>query len=421
MPERVDEALELASSSRGRVNSMPSQPSSTMNKLCRQVSIESPGPLLKDCVFSFDVPVPDVPVTGARIRVECAGACYRLRRTPSQSSISSVSSLTSMPSLTSLSGDVSTICIGAPSASAPSHPNQTPAHYGVRDAALFPGYEVAGIVEAIGEEITNPGIGVGDKVVVYPYEGVPHGYAEYMTVPDLQYLVKVPDLMPLSVAAMLPTGALWAMNTIQVAKEHIIKILHDKGDSGKVKVLVVGTGGLALWALRLAQHYLKDVGDKVLLAVACLRDEGILLAKEAANVSVVQWNEDCYERTLIERTKDSLDGEVDIVIDFGTTSRSLHRSLQCLSKGGIALISSEVAERLLPKFSRRAEERQQSIKSVEVGSLDQLRELVELVASGQLEPPPHTVFPADQAKEVIRKLCNSEIQGRAILRFHSID
>ena len=45
---------------------------------------------------------------------------------------------------------------------------------------------------------------------------------------------------------------------------------------------MVGTGGLALWALRLAQHYLKDVRDKVLLAVACLRDEGILLAKEAA-------------------------------------------------------------------------------------------------------------------------------------------
>lgn len=52
------------------MNSMPSQPVSAMSsKLCRQVSIESPGPLLKDCVFSFDVPVPDVPPTGARIRV----------------------------------------------------------------------------------------------------------------------------------------------------------------------------------------------------------------------------------------------------------------------------------------------------------------------------------------------------------------
>ncbi|ODN03417.1 hypothetical protein Ocin01_03280, partial [Orchesella cincta] len=99
---------------------MPSQPVSAMSsKLCRQVSIESPGPLLKDCVFSFDVPVPDVPPTGARIRVECAGACYRLRKE-------------------NTSGGGS----GAP--------GQSLSHYGVRDAALFPGYEVAGIVEAIG-------------------------------------------------------------------------------------------------------------------------------------------------------------------------------------------------------------------------------------------------------------------------------
>lgn len=88
--------------------------------------------------------------------------------------------------------------------------------------------------------------------------------------------------MLLSVAAMLPTGALWAMNTIQVAKEHIIRELVEKEPGDKVKVLVVGTGGLALWALRLAQYYLKDLCDKVLITVACLRDEGIMLAKEAA-------------------------------------------------------------------------------------------------------------------------------------------
>jgi hypothetical protein len=59
-----------------------------------------------------------------------------------------------------------------------------------------------------------------------------HRYAEYMTVPELKFLVKVPDTMPLSVAAMLPTGALWAMNTIQEAREHILKILEEQGDSG---------------------------------------------------------------------------------------------------------------------------------------------------------------------------------------------
>jgi len=52
--------------------------------------------------------------------------------------------------------------------------------------------------------------------------------------------------------------------------------------SDRVRVLLVGTGGLALWALRLAQYYLKDVQDKVFLVVACLRDEGMLLAKDSA-------------------------------------------------------------------------------------------------------------------------------------------
>lgn len=40
-----------------------------MHKLCRQVSIESPGPALKDCVFSFVIPVPDTPEFGARVKV----------------------------------------------------------------------------------------------------------------------------------------------------------------------------------------------------------------------------------------------------------------------------------------------------------------------------------------------------------------
>lgn len=132
---------------------------------------------------------------------------------------------------------------------------------------------------------------------------------------------------------------------------------------------------------------------------------------------MVQWSEDLYEKQLIERTMDACQGQVDVVIDFGTTSRSLHRSLQCLNKGGVVFVIKEVADRLLPKFSKRAEEKQQSIKSVELGSLEQLRELVQLVSANKIEPPPHTVYPAEDALEVVQKLCNSKIQGRAILRF----
>jgi D-arabinose 1-dehydrogenase-like Zn-dependent alcohol dehydrogenase len=118
---------------------------------------------------------------------------------------------------------------------------------------------------------------------------------------------------------------------------------------------------------------------------------------------------------------DACSGQVDVVIDFGTTSRSLHRSIQCLSTGGVVFVMKEVADRLLTKFSCRAEERHQNIKPVEAGSLEQLRELVQLVGSGEIEPPPHTIYPAEEALDVVHKLCLSEIHGRAILRFYHIE
>ncbi|XP_050585418.1 quinone oxidoreductase isoform X2 [Bombus affinis] len=377
-----------------------------MNKLCRQVSIDSPSVTGREWVFSFDVPVPDVPAHGARIRVMCAGACYHPRRSPSLSSLTSVSSGSSLATDVSLEGDF---------------PATLP-HHGVRDAALFPGYEVAGVIESLGANVPEDcGYTVGDRVILYPYEGIPNGYVEYLVVHDLKYLIKIPDNVSLSVAAMLPAGALLAMNTVFAAHEHVQAVLKQRGEKSVCKILIVGTGGLALWALRIAAYHFSNMKDRVTITIASLKDDGLTMAQEFQRVNVVQWSEDLYEKQLIERTMDACQGHVDVVIDFGTTSRSLHRSMQCLSKGGVVFVIKEVADRLLPKFSRRAEEWQQSIKSVEAGTLEQLRELVELVASGEIEPPPHTVYPAEEVLDVVRKLCHSEIQGRAILRFYPAD
>ena len=109
-----------------------------------------------------------------------------------------------------------------------------------------------------------------------------------------------------------------------------------------------------------------------------------MLYSIARRVNIVQWNEDLYEKQLIERTHDACDGLVDIVIDFGTTSRSLHRSMQCLTKGGHIFISDEVAEKLLPKFSKRAEERGQTIEAAPTGTIEQLHQLVKLVSSNEV-------------------------------------
>lgn len=408
-----------------------------MSKLIRQVSIEAPAPKIKDSVFNLVVPVPDTPPHGARILVVYAGACYRKNQSTSISSISSQISdtgdiTTSLHILAKQmqSGICSSISEEGPD-SAPAQAHQTSvaiqhnpaAHHGVRDGALFPGFEVAGVIESLGSELKEDcGFKVGQRVILYPYEGVPAGYSELMVAPELQYLIPIPDNLSLSLAATLPTGALLAQSAI-ISAHAIVDELLKKRPNEKVKILIVGTGGLALWALRIAaQHfYAPATKDKIQITVASLRDEGFVMAKKCEKVNVVQWNEDLYEKQLIERTHDACEGLVDIVIDFGSTSRSLHRSMQCLTKGGHVLISDELADKLLAKFAKRAEDRGVFIEVIPAGTIEQLHQVVKLVASNEIEPPPHTVFPSDQAAEVVRKLASSEIPGRAILKFHDVE
>lgn len=249
-------------------------PGSKMNKLCRQVSIESPGPMIRESVFTFDVPMPEVPPLGARLRVVCAGACYRASSRGRSMSVCSTSSVSSLSSLSELADAM-------PSSGAA-------AHAGVKDGALFPGYEVAGIVDTLGDQVdvkalAQQGLAVGSRIVLYPYEGVPHGYADYIVVPDLKFLVPVPAELKLSVAAMLPTGALLALNAVLSAVECIKRCLEGPQRKTDCKVLLVGTGGLALWTLRIAAHHFKDLPYRqdIHITVACLKDEGLDMAKDS--------------------------------------------------------------------------------------------------------------------------------------------
>lgn len=178
------------------------------------------------------------------------------------------------------------------SVGSPHNTSAQPAHHGYRDGALFPGFEVAGVIEELGPGIKSDkenGFYEGQRVVLYPFDDVPNGYAEYIVVPEMKYLIPIPDSLPLSVAAMLPTGALLAMNTVFEAQEIVAQLLKEReaayreGDPAPLcRILIVGTGGLALWAVRIAAyHFLQlETSKKVQITVASLRDEGFMLAKD---------------------------------------------------------------------------------------------------------------------------------------------
>lgn len=253
-----------------------------INKLCRQVSIDSPN-LLKQCVSNAIVPVADCPAKGARILIVYAGACYRRSREISNTSISS-----NPEQLGREMSDISSVTAALAqmqSAGRADASSSSPSHCGYRDAALFPGFEVAGIIESLGSEVPEDcGFKKNDRVIIYPYEGLPSGYSELLCVPDLKYLVPVPDNLELAIASMLPTGALLAMSSIISAHKIIDSIVKKRGNDAPVKLLIVGTGGLALWAVRIAAQHFNSANEphkhKLEVTIACLRDEGLLLAKQ---------------------------------------------------------------------------------------------------------------------------------------------
>lgn len=257
-----------------------------MNKLCRQVSIESPNLLNKDCVYNAIVQVADTPPKGARILIVYAGACYRKTRETSCTSFGSNSGTELSRELSDISITAATLKQMQASGSfgrLDQMGQSSPANAGFRDASLFPGFEVAGVIESLGSELGDDcGFKVGQRVILYPYEGCPAGYSELFVVPDLKYLVPIPDNLSLSVAAMLPTGALLAMSSILSAQKVIDSLQKKRGDGVPVKLMIVGTGGLAFWAVRIAsQHfYKKESRNKIELTVASLRDEGLELAKQ---------------------------------------------------------------------------------------------------------------------------------------------
>lgn len=196
--------------------------------------------------------------------------------------------------MSSISSDLSELAAQM-AVGSPQNSSVAPAHHGYRDGALFPGFEVAGVIEELGTGVTpdkENGFYVGQRVVLYPFDDVPNGYAEYIVVPELKYLIPIPDTLQLSVAAMLPTGALLAMNTVFEAQEIVSRLLKERDEAHAAapettpqplcRILIVGTGGLALWAVRIAAHHFHQLesSKRVQITVASLRDEGFMLAKD---------------------------------------------------------------------------------------------------------------------------------------------
>jgi len=319
-------------------------------------------------------PIPDIPKGGARIKVAYAGACYRTRYLNNR--------------------------------------NDFRVH--------APGYEISGVVESLdaGIDKNRCRICVGDHVVVYPFEREGNslfadgGYPEYIAVPELKYLIKVPNSLSMSVAAMLPCGGLRAYNAICRTAPKIEHLLNT--GSGSCTLLIVSAGGLGLWALQCAKHLFGE-NKNLRVVITDNNSEKLFHALDEGADDVVHWAESEHEGYLYERTLDVCHDGVDAAIDFVSSPRTLKRVLSVLNFEGLCVVAGNSGHEAQVSLQTLAIN-EQSLIGTQRGSVEMLEHLISLVAEKKILAPSYSIFPVSEADQVFRKVSQAQIKGRAILQ-----
>ncbi|WP_091623205.1 NADP-dependent oxidoreductase [Amycolatopsis saalfeldensis] len=164
------------------------------------------------------------------------------------------------------------------------------------------GLECAGVIAAVGSEVT--GAKVGDEVLVYP---VTAAYADYVTAP-------VTSLIP------KPATVGWAeAGALLLAGTTAVHVLHAAGVGEGDTVLVHGgSGGVGLMAVQLAA-----ARGATVIATAAERNHDLLRDLGAIPVA--------YGPGLLDRVRAAAPGGVTAAVDLAGTAEALDASLELVA------------------------------------------------------------------------------------------
>jgi NADPH:quinone reductase-like Zn-dependent oxidoreductase len=245
---------------------------------------------------------------------------------------------------------------------------------------LIPGYEIAGIVEKTGPNVTK--LRVGDAVYGYPTFG--GGWADYVTVKEWEVAAK-PKSLNFGEAASVPMGALTAWQAlVNVAK---LK-------AGQTILIHGGSGGVGSFAVQIA----KARGARVIATASTANQD--LLKQLGADVAVD------YTKTRFEDVAKDVDAVLDPV-----GKETLTRSYNVVKKGGILM--SLVA---LPD---RAELKKREIHgaaiSVHPDAAD-LAKIAQLIDAGKIKPIVTQTLPLSEAIAAQQQAATHHTRGKVVLR-----
>lgn len=269
----------------------------------------------------------------------------------------------------------------------------------------------AGEVIAVGDDVTR--FAVGDRVtptfvqnlVNGPYNPLTHAIlgspldgalAEYMVV-DQQGAVRIPEHLSYEEAATLPCAGLTAWNAL-MESSHL--------KPGQT-VLVLGTGGVSIFALQLARAN----GCRVI--VTSSSDEKLQRARDMGADGLINYKvTPDWEQEVLKLT----DGKgVDNVIEVGGAG-TLGRSFAAVGFSGQVSLIGVLAgpegqynpRTLMMKYAR--------LQGIFVGNRDMFDNMNRAIATNKIKPVIDTVFDFDKAPEAYQYQLSGKHFGKVVIK-----
>ncbi|NLS11174.1 alcohol dehydrogenase catalytic domain-containing protein [Nesterenkonia sp. MY13] len=279
------------------------------------------------------------------------------------------------------------------------------------------GHEVVGVVEQVGDQVET--VKPGDQRLIYPWVGCGEcrecragrdnqcatgrnlgvarqgGYAEYILVPDEKYLADIEGLEP-SWAATLACSGLTAYSAV----DRIMPLDPDE------PVVIIGAGGLGLAAIAVLRYRGHEN-----ICVVDVSEANLALARELGATHTVVSDEQAA--TQIAET---VGGPTSAVIDFVNNGATATLGFKILTKAGrmvqVGLFGGEVTLPTAPVALRMIH-----IEGSFVGTVDQMKELVEIAKRGDLPSIPIEERPlsADAVAKALDDLTAGNVSGRIVL------
>jgi NADPH:quinone reductase-like Zn-dependent oxidoreductase len=274
---------------------------------------------------------------------------------------------------------------------------------------LVPISDGAGEIDAVGPGVTNwaPGDRVAAMYFANWFSGPPNGLmglglgagdedgmlADYVVLPA-ERMVRVPATLDFAQAATLPCAALTAWNALY----------GDRPVGPGSKVLVLGTGGVSLFALLLA----RAAGAQVIATSSQDAKLERLRALGAADVlnyrDTADWGGVVFDRS----------GGVDKVVEVGGAG-TLNQSLAALAYGGEVAIVGFLAGGGGPPEPYHLMGKGATIRGIAVGSVSMFAAMAQAMDDAGLKPPIDRRFRFDEAREAYRTQASPDVFGKIVI------